>query len=99
MKISIIDKPKFSIKKMLKLLTELFVYLTVIVQAANAFEWNDKGRNIWALGCNFNGNDLSRVNVAGEFCSEECGKVAACTHYSWANGVLLIILTFSLWKI
>jgi hypothetical protein len=72
---------------MLKFFKELFVCLAVIVQAANAFEWNDQGWNIWALDCDFYGNDLTRVNVAGEFCSEECGKVAACTHYSWANGV------------
>ncbi len=47
--------------------------------------WNDGPDGPWALGCDFNGNDLSNVRSEGEECSGKCKLTKGCTHYTWSN--------------
>ncbi|CAF1247537.1 unnamed protein product [Rotaria sordida] len=45
-------------------------------------QWN--GMN-WAPSCDFNGNDLSHVEISPEFCGSTCLQTKGCTHYTWTN--------------
>ncbi|CAF3173251.1 unnamed protein product [Rotaria sp. Silwood2] len=43
-------------------------------------QWN--GMN-WARSCDFNGNDLSHVEISPELCGPTCLHTKDCTHYTW----------------
>ncbi|CAF2601900.1 unnamed protein product [Rotaria sp. Silwood2] len=45
-------------------------------------QWN--GQN-WAMSCDFNGNDLSHVEISAELCGKKCAETKQCTHYAWMN--------------
>lgn len=42
-------------------------------------------RDNWARGCDFNGNDLTHVNVLADQCGPECDSTEHCTHFVWTN--------------
>ena len=39
----------------------------------------------WAFACDFPGNDLSNIVIAGELCSTKCSTTPECTHYTWTK--------------
>jgi len=50
----------------------------------NGIAWND-GDPVWALGCDFNGNDLGNARVPAAQCGPTCSRNGACTHFTWSN--------------
>lgn len=55
---------------------------TNILNSVSAINWNGKD---WAMQCDFKGNDLSNVRIAGEYCSTKCRETSGCTHFSWTS--------------
>lgn len=41
----------------------------------------------YAVGCDFNGNDIESENSTKDDCVELCKSTQGCTHYSWSNGI------------
>ncbi|CAF1416506.1 unnamed protein product [Adineta steineri] len=52
------------------------------VNARSIINWDGKD---WAMSCNFNGNDLSNIQIAGELCGGKCHETSGCTHFTWTN--------------
>ncbi|XP_037025151.1 uncharacterized protein LOC119066670 [Bradysia coprophila] len=52
------------------------------VMIAEALTWNGN----WALGCEFEGNDLGSVKSKGEECGAICAANPQCTHFTWSYG-------------
>ena len=49
-------------------------------------EWRDGSNGVvWALACDFPGNDLSSAHVAGEQCGDTCINTSGCTHFAWSD--------------
>jgi len=46
-------------------------------------QWSDSGNFRWALGCDFQGNDLSSAQVPGSQCGSTCQSTPGCTHMAW----------------
>ena len=47
--------------------------------------WQTAADGLWALACDFVGNDLSSAVVAGDQCGATCMKTQGCTHFTWNN--------------
>ncbi|CAF5105163.1 unnamed protein product, partial [Rotaria sp. Silwood1] len=45
-------------------------------------QWN--GQN-WARSCDFNGSDLSKVEISSDLCVRTCLQAPECTHYTWTT--------------
>ncbi|CAF3678835.1 unnamed protein product [Rotaria sp. Silwood1] len=45
-------------------------------------QWNGQ---TWARSCDFNGNDLSHVEISPELCGPTCLRTKDCTHYTWTT--------------
>ncbi|GAV00589.1 hypothetical protein RvY_11415 [Ramazzottius varieornatus] len=46
-------------------------------------DWNKEN---WAFGCDFPGNSLTSVEVAGAQCGPTCLRQEGCTHFHWIGG-------------
>jgi hypothetical protein len=53
----------------------------------NKINWQTELDNVWAMQCQFKGNDLNSVNALGERCSTLCKEMTQCTHYTWKSGM------------
>ncbi|CAF3545538.1 unnamed protein product [Rotaria sp. Silwood1] len=62
----------------------ILIFLLIINSISNVrgIDWNG---NNWAFGCDFNGNDLSNVQIRGEDCGGLCDKTPGCTHFTWTT--------------
>jgi len=55
----------------------------------DAYTWSvgSGGEVLYALGCDFYGNDIGSVNSADSDCGDICFKNANCDHFSFSGGV------------
>ncbi|CAF1552810.1 unnamed protein product [Adineta steineri] len=37
------------------------------------------------MSCDFNGNDLTNVQIRGEDCGGRCASIQGCTHFTWTS--------------
>ena len=58
----------------------------MIGQSTAAF-WNSgsPARIFWAPNCDWNDQDLNRVQAPGEACGRLCRESPLCSHFSWNN--------------
>ncbi len=64
----------------------IFVIFIIISQCGlEAISWNNGPDGAWAMGCDFDGNDLINVRSTGEECSGKCKSTNGCTHFTWTN--------------
>ena len=59
----------------------LILLLSTLFQLNNKINWQGD----WAIGCDFNSNDLLNLNVKSDVCSKKCSETNDCTHYTWTN--------------
>ena len=52
---------------------------------SDGIKWNNGPDGLWAMGCDFNGNDLTNVRSSGEECSGKCKSTNGCTHFTWTD--------------
>ena len=71
-----------------------FVNLVVVisllgVDLSTAYNWasGSNGQVMYALGCDFYGNDISSQPSSGEDCGGICAANNNCDHFTWYNGV------------
>ncbi|UJR06871.1 hypothetical protein I4U23_011160 [Adineta vaga] len=64
------------------LLSFLIINILIIDYVKCAVNWNG---NNWAMQCDFSGNDLSNVKIAGELCGGKCAETTGCTHFTWTD--------------
>jgi hypothetical protein len=69
----------------LNLYQVIIVLYGILDNAAGQISWQNGKDGPWAFGCDFFGNDLSRVASRGEECSGKCKQTSGCTHYTWTN--------------
>ena len=55
----------------------------------DAFTWASGSNNevFYALGCDFNGNDIGQVGGVSSACGDVCYRNSACDHFTWYNNV------------
>jgi exo-beta-1,3-glucanase (GH17 family) len=60
--------------------------LVAFVSFGNVYsiDWQ-QGKQVWAMGCDFVGNDLTNAKTSGEQCGDTCDQNPQCTHFSWTN--------------
>lgn len=39
----------------------------------------------WAFACDFNGGNLTNVQIRGQDCGGTCASTSGCTHFTWTN--------------
>ena len=50
--------------------------------------WKHGNKARWALGCDFDGNDIeNEKTLSREDCENLCLSTRECTHFSWSKGV------------
>ena len=66
----------------------LFLLLNLLQMAKGySFQSGNNGQVMWALGCDFYGNDIGNQVGTGQDCGGLCIGNPMCTHFSWSNGV------------
>lgn len=51
------------------------------------FQSGSNGQVMWAIGCEFKGNDIGNQAILAKYCGDACATNGQCTHFSWTNGV------------
>ena len=71
--------------KMNSKLANFTIILVVLMTLVGAFDWKeDRSTNsMWAMQCDFHGNDFRSVRARGEQCASICARTFPCTHFSW----------------
>jgi hypothetical protein len=63
----------------------LIVALAIFkIDHVQSIDWQ-QGEQVYALGCDFNDNDLTNVQTSGEQCGNTCDANSQCTHFTWTN--------------
>jgi len=83
-----------SFKLKLMTLCVLVFLSSLVVDQCNAvgldaFTWASGSNNgvFYALGCDFNGNDIGQVGGVSSACGDICYQNSACDHFTWYNNV------------
>ena len=71
-------------------LKTIILYLCLFLIATHTSHcqivWQGLNTNaIWAMNCDFPGDDLSSSLVPGSACSSVCMQTGGCTHFTWTN--------------
>ena len=68
------------------LVLNLCLYLNLIQTILGLnFQLGSGGGVYWALGCDWNNNDMGSAQVSGEKCGGTCLNTNGCTHFTWTN--------------
>ncbi|CAF1044433.1 unnamed protein product [Adineta steineri] len=62
------------------ILALLVIYILSVKSIVAQINWNG---NNWAMSCDFQGNELSNVQIPGEQCGGRCSQTSGCTHFTW----------------
>lgn len=63
------------------IITFLVVDVTLARRHKRQISWNGN----WAFACDFQGNDLTNVQIRGEDCGGRCAQTSGCTHFTWTT--------------
>jgi len=66
---------------LLSIITFLVVDVTLARRHKRQISWNGN----WAFACDFQGNDLTNVQIRGEDCGGRCAQTSGCTHFTWTT--------------
>ncbi|RNA10692.1 SCP-like extracellular [Brachionus plicatilis] len=71
----------------MKISTLILISIYFFLEEVVAINWNyDHANKLnWALGCDFNENNLKNVLSKGEQCGPKCVQTPGCTHFTWTN--------------
>ena len=63
----------------------ILLFALFCVSSSHQLDWQNGQPGIWALNCDFVGNDLAKVLSKGPECSLKCSLNIACSHFTWTN--------------
>ena len=83
------SKPSSKLSAALGKLLSLLFLVSTMVDFTEAFDWQpgSNGQVMWAMNCDFSGNDFDHVTSIGDVCGDLCVANEQCTHFTWANGI------------
>ena len=60
----------------------ILLFALFCVSSSHQLDWQNGQPGIWALNCDFVGNDLAKVLSKGPECSLKCSLNIACSHFT-----------------
>ncbi|PXF41168.1 hypothetical protein BWQ96_09110 [Gracilariopsis chorda] len=63
----------------------LLLSLAAAVLVADGFNWQTSSDAMWAMNCDFRGNDVGSAQMRGEDCSRACDLKRDCSHFAWTR--------------
>jgi hypothetical protein len=59
----------------------IILVLSILVSRAQ-INWQSSD---WAYGCDFNGEDITKVQTNPGNCGPACASISECTHFTWTT--------------